>query len=123
MFPIGIEVSEFVENLVCSFCPYEGSRVVVVVLEKVVDDLGELTKWIGATPRAGSDERDEAHAPTAARKAGFATGIQMSFSARGGRRQRGIIVKMNPKRARVECAEGVFHLPYGLLTREDGSCS
>lgn len=47
--------------------------------------------------------------------------MRVSFRARGGRRLHGAIVKMNPKRARVECAEGVFLVPYGLLEHGDDS--
>ena len=71
--------------------------------------------------RNESDD-DGARAHSAAAKAGFAAGMQVSFEARGGRRHRGVIAKMNPKRARVECAAGVFLVPYGLLAREDGPC-
>ena len=39
---------------------------------------------------------------------------------RGRQRHRGAIAKRNPKRAKVQCAEGVFLVPYGLIKREDG---
>ena len=41
--------------------------------------------------------------------------MQVSFRTRGGQRHRGPIAKMNPKRAKVECPEEVFLVPYGLL--------
>ena len=45
------------------------------------------------------------------------------FEGGGGRRHRGVIANMNPKWARVVCAEGMFLVPYGLIEREDdGAC-
>ena len=82
-----------------------------------------VARRIGATPRARAQGRDGARAHSAAAKAGFAAGMQVSFEARGGRRHRRVIAKMNPKRARVECAAGVFLVSYGLRAREDGPCS
>ena len=79
-----------------------------------------IAKRIGATPRARGEETDEDRERSAAARARFGARMQVSFSARGGRRHRGVIAKMNPKRARVVCGEGVFLVPYGLLTREDG---
>ena len=79
-----------------------------------------VARRIGATPRARAQGRDGARAHSAAAKAGFAAGMQVSFEPRGGRRHRGVIAKMNPRRARVECAERVYLVPYGLLAREDG---
>ena len=80
-----------------------------------------VARRIGATPRARAEEKDEECEHGAAAKAKFRAGMQASFRARGGRRFHGTIAKMNPKRARVECAEGVFLVPYGLLEREDGT--
>ena len=82
-----------------------------------------VARRIGATPRAQAQGCDEARAHNAAAKAGFAAGMRVSFEARGGRRHRGVIARMNPRRARVVCAEGVFLVPYALLAREDGSRS
>ena len=80
-----------------------------------------VARRIGATPRARVEEKDEECAHGAAVKAKFRAGMHVSFRARGGRRLHGAIAKMNPKRAKVECAEGVFLVPYGLLEREDGA--
>ena len=49
---MGIEGGELVENVVCGFRPNEGSRVLVVVFEEVVDGLGEFTH---ASENAPSD--------------------------------------------------------------------
>ena len=80
-----------------------------------------VAKRIGAIPRARAGEKDEQCEHGAAAKAKFRAGMRVSFRARGGRRLHGGIAKMNPKRARVECAEGVFLVPYELLERGDGS--
>ena len=61
---------------------------------------------------ARAEEGDEDRERNAAARARFCTGARVSFVGRGGRRHRGIIAKMNPKRARVVCAEGVFLAPY-----------
>ena len=79
-----------------------------------------VARRVGATPKARAEEKDEEYEHGAAAKAKFRAGIQVSFRTQGGRRHRGTIAKMNPKRAKVECAEGVFLVPYGLLEREDG---
>ncbi|MDD9982299.1 MAG: SprT-like domain-containing protein [Gammaproteobacteria bacterium] len=80
-----------------------------------------VARRIGATPRARTEEKEEGREHGAATKAKLRAGMRVSFRARGGRRLHGTIAKMNPKRARVECAEGVFLVPYGLLDREDGA--
>ena len=80
-----------------------------------------VAKRIGAAPRARAEEKDEECEHGAAAKAKFHAGMQVSFRAQGGRRLHGAIAKMNPKRAKVECAEGVFLVPYGLLEHGDGS--
>ena len=80
-----------------------------------------VARRIGATPKARAEEKDEASEHGAAAKAKFRAGMRVNFRARGGRRLRGTIARMNPRRARVECAEGVFLVPYGLLEREDGA--
>ena len=42
--------------------------------------------------------------------------MEVSFRTRGGRLRTGTIVRMNPKRARVDCADGtVFLVPYPAL--------
>ena len=77
---------------------------------------------IGATPKARAEEGDEEHRRTAAARSRFCTGMRVSFEGRGGRRHRGVIAKMNPKRARVVCSEGMFLVPYGLLAGADDAC-
>ena len=84
-------------------------------------DWKAVARRIGAIPRARAEEKEEGREHDAATKAKLRAGMQVSFRGRGGRRLHGTIVKMNPKRARVECAEGVFLVPYGLLEREDGT--
>ena len=81
-----------------------------------------VAKRIGATPKARAEEKekDEEHQHGAAAKTKFRTGMQASFRVPDGRRHVGTIAKMHPKRARVECAGGIFLVPYGLLEREDG---
>ena len=79
-----------------------------------------VARRLGATPRARVEEKDEEREHGAAAKAKFRAGVQVSFPARGGRRLHGTIAKMNPKMAQVECAEGIFLVPYGLLERRDG---
>ena len=79
-----------------------------------------VARRIGATPRARAEEEDEDHEHGAAVKAKFGAGMQVSFPAPGGQRHRGAIAKRNPKRAKVQCAEGVYLVPYGLIKREDG---
>lgn len=80
-----------------------------------------VARRIGATPKARAEEKEEECEHGAAAKAKFRAGMQVSFRARGGRYLHGAIAKMNPRRARVECAEGVFLVPYGLLERGGGS--
>ena len=80
-----------------------------------------VARRIGAAPRARVEEKDEECAHGAAAKAKFRVGMYVSFRAQGGRRLHGAIAKMNPKRARVECTEGIFLVPYGLLEREDSA--
>ena len=79
-----------------------------------------VAQRLGATPRARAEENDEAHRHGAAAKAQFRAGMRVSFRVSDGRRHVGTIAKMNPKRARVKCAEGIYLVPYGLLEREDG---
>ena len=45
-------------------------------------------------------------------RAKFRPGMAVSFRARRGQRLEGIIEKLNPKRARVNCGEAVFLVPY-----------
>ena len=77
-----------------------------------------IARRIGATPKARAEEKDEDLEHGAAAKARFRAGMQVSFRTRGGQRHRGTIAKMNPKRAKVECPEEVFLVPYGLLEDE-----
>ena len=71
---------------------------------------------IGATPKARAEESEEARASRQFAKAKFRTGMEVSFRTRGGQLRTGIIVRMNPKRARVDCGGGaVFLVPYPVL--------
>ena len=74
-----------------------------------------VAKRIGATPRARAEESEEIRRSTQAAKARFRAGMEVSFRSRGNRRQTGVIVKMNPKRARVNCLGTVFLVPYLAL--------
>ena len=71
-----------------------------------------VAKRIGATPRARAEESEEIRQSMQAAKARFRIGMEVSFRSRGGRRQTGAIVKMNPKRAQVNCNGTVFLVPY-----------
>ena len=70
---------------------------------------------IGATPKARAEEGDEARERSQAVRARFGVGMEVCFTGRGGRSHRGVIVKMNPRRARVQCGGEVFLVPYALL--------
>ena len=75
-----------------------------------------VARRIGATPKARAEESEEARASRQAAKARFRAGTEVSFRMRGGRLRTGVIVRMNPKRARVDCGGGaVFLVPYPAL--------
>ena len=71
-----------------------------------------IATWLGATPRARAEESADARRRAEEAKAMFRRGMVVSFRARRGKRQEGIIEKLNPKRARVNCAGTVFLVPY-----------
>ena len=74
-----------------------------------------VAKRIGATPKARAEESEEIRRSAQAAKARFRAGMEVSFRSQGGRGQTGVIVKMNPKRARVNCNGTVFLVPYLAL--------
>lgn len=67
---------------------------------------------LGARPRARAEESADARWRTEEAKAKFRRGMVVSFRARRGQRHEGIIEKLNPKRARVNCGGTVFLVPY-----------
>ena len=70
---------------------------------------------IGATPKARAEEGDEARAARQMARARFRAGMEASFRIRGGEMRTGVIVRMNPKRARVRCREADYLVPYVAL--------
>ena len=75
-----------------------------------------VARRIGATPKARAEEEEDARARREAAKARFRSGMPVSFPTRGGQLRTGVIVRMNPKRARVDCGGGnVFLVPYPVL--------
>ena len=75
-----------------------------------------VAQRIGATPKARAEESAEARANRQAAKVRFRAGMEVSFRTPGGQLRTGVIVRMNPKRARVHCADGtVFLVPYPVL--------
>ena len=53
-------------------------------------------------------------------RADYRVGDAVTFTSRGGPR-RGKIMKLNPKRAKVRCAETCWNVPYGLLRGAGGA--
>ena len=74
-----------------------------------------VAKRLGATPKARAEESEESRAGRQAAKARFRAGMAVRFQARGGRVCTGAIVRMNPKRARVDCGGAVYLVPYPAL--------
>lgn len=75
-----------------------------------------VAKRLGATPKARAEESEDARADRQAAKARFRTGMVVRFRTRDGRLRAGAIVRMHPKRARVDCGGGaVFLVPYPAL--------
>ena len=75
-----------------------------------------IAKRLGATPKARAEEGEDVRAGREAAKARFRAGMEVSFRTRGRQLRTGIIVRMNPKRARVDCGGGaVFLVPYPAL--------
>ncbi len=78
---------------------------------------------IGATPKARAEESEDTREHRQAAKARFRPGMEVSFRTRGRKLRTGIIVRMNPKRARVDCGGIEFLVPYLALEpagRPDG---
>ena len=67
---------------------------------------------LGARPRARAEESADTRRRAEKAKAKFRRGMAVSFRAGRGQRQYGIIEKLNPKRARVNCGGIVFLVPY-----------
>ena len=72
-------------------------------------------KRVGAIPKARAEESEELRARRRSAKAGFRAGMAVSFRTRGGQLRTGVIVRMNPKRARVDCGGIEFLVPYLAL--------
>ena len=75
----------------------------------------KIASRLGATPKSCAPESDEARRRREAAKAKFRTGARVSFVARG-TLQTGVIVRMNPKRAKVECGDVMWSVPYARLS-------
>lgn len=74
----------------------------------------EIAKRLGATPKSCAPESDEARKTREAARAKFRTGDAVTFIARGDVRT-GTIVRMNPKRAKVQCGDVMWSVPYARL--------
>ena len=70
---------------------------------------------LGARPRARAEESADARQRAEEARAKFRRGMAVSFRTRRGQRHEGIIEKLNPKRARVNCGGIVFLVPYLVL--------
>ena len=70
---------------------------------------------LGATPKSCAPESDDARRRREAAKGNFRTGDTVSFIARGVTRT-GVIVRMNPKRAKVKSGDVVWSVPYARLS-------
>ena len=73
-----------------------------------------IASRLGATPKSCAPESDEARLQRAAAKAKFRTGDTVSFIGRRALRT-GVIVRMNPKRAKVKCGDVMWSVPYFKL--------
>ena len=76
-----------------------------------------VARRLGATPKSCAPASDEAHNAREAAKARFRTGDAVTFIARGDVRT-GTIVRMNPKRAKVQCGDVVWSVPYARLSSD-----
>ena len=74
----------------------------------------EIARRLGATPKSCAPESDEARNAREAARAMFRTGDAVTFTARGDVRK-GTIVRMNPKRAKVQCGDVMWSVPYARL--------
>ena len=79
-----------------------------------------IARRLGATPASRAHENDEARRMREAAKARFHTGDVVEFRGRGAVRT-GVIVRMNPKRAKVRSGEVFWAVPYAGLKRIGGS--
>lgn len=75
-----------------------------------------IARRLGATPRSCAPEGGEARRRREAVRANFRAGDSVSFSASGGVRT-GVIVRMNPRRAKVKCGDAAWLVPYASLNR------
>ena len=74
----------------------------------------EIARRLGATPKSCAPESDEARNAREAARAKFRTDDAVTFIARGDLRT-GTIVRMNPKRAKVQCGDVMWSVPYARL--------
>jgi len=74
-----------------------------------------IARRLGATPKSCAPESDEVRLRREAARANFRVGDAVRFVARGQLRT-GTIVRMNPKRARVQCVDGTWSVPYTRLS-------
>ncbi len=73
-----------------------------------------IAHQLGANPKSCAPEGDEARVRREAAKAKFRAGDAVSFIARGALHT-GTIVRMNPKRAKVQCGDVAWSVPYPKL--------
>ena len=73
-----------------------------------------IARRLGATPKSCAPESDEARNALETARAKFRTGDAVTFIARGEVRT-GAIVRMNPKRAKVQCGDVMWSVPYARL--------
>ena len=82
-----------------------------------------LARQLGATPKSCAPENDETRRRREAVREQFCTGDSVSFIARG-ELQTGVILRMNPKRAKVKSGDSRWSVPYARLSatlRRDAS--
>ncbi len=77
----------------------------------------EIARRLGATPKSCAAESDEARNTREAARAIFRTGDAVAFVARRDVRT-GTIVRMNPKRAKVQCGDVMWSVPYARLSTD-----
>lgn len=74
-----------------------------------------IARRLGATPKSCAPENDGARRRLEAVRANFRAGDSVSFIARG-QLHTGVIVRMNPKRAKVKCGDTAWSVPYAQLS-------
>ena len=74
-----------------------------------------IASRLGASPKSCAPESDEKRLHREAAKAKFRTGDTVSFIGRQTLRT-GVIVRMNPKRAKVKCGDVMWSVPYAKLS-------